>query len=152
MGRVSIQLSIVISAFFLMSAPSARAGDFIRVCTYYSNSSFADRHLGRTEALSVRLAQGCHDALRTFQRARAGTEAHDQAEDYLVRLTSYRRLLLDMAGDRFRQGGGADRPGLPRNRSVVRPVSTSGAYLIAKVTGLLDSHSAWTAWHEAEVR
>jgi hypothetical protein len=38
---------------------------------------------------------------------------------------------------------------MARQRQMARPVSDTGAYLIAKVTGLLDSQRAWEAWREA---
>lgn len=134
-----------------LSAPVA-ASDFEQTCRYFSNVAYNDLHTGRHESFRAGLARDCVAALTVYERSHGKGHSHDRSESYLVRLHQYRWAMLDIATARFdaaghRRSGARDLSG----HHVVRQVSRTGAYLIARSMGLVGVQREWRAWMNARL-
>ncbi|MHA3914628.1 hypothetical protein [Halovulum sp. GXIMD14793] len=133
-------------------AGPAAARDFQKTCDYFTNVAFNDLHTLKEETFRVALAKDCAAALDLYHTSRTGSDGWTRAETYLVTLQSYRQALMDMASARFEiarpTGGRTD--GL-YGRLMVRQVSRTGAYLIARSMGLVGVQRDWRNWMAAQL-
>ncbi len=150
MYSTRIYKTLLILGLLLVPA-SAVAEDFRATCKFFTSVSFNDRHTADHVTFRMHLADDCVEALRIHDNAKQGSVAYEQSRDYLIALQTYRQTLVNMAADRF-DARPISRPGFAQSRPMTRPISQSGAFLIAKVMGLLDSGETWRAWREAAVR
>lgn len=149
-----MRFAVLIASVLLgLVGPSiASARDFERTCAYFSNVAFNDLHTRHEETFRVTLAKDCEAALDLYHVSRRGSDGRMRAEAYLVQLHHYRRTLIDMANARYdarRPVGGVSLDG--SGRLVVRQVTRTGAYLIARSMGLIGTHREWRAWMEARL-
>ena len=135
---------LTLVALCLLAAPMATAqSDYTRTCKYFVGISYNDRHTKAAPTFRVRLADDCGQALAQRAAARPGTVEYVLADHYLTRLEDYRQVLIDMARARFRVA----RSETTGNR--FRPVSETGAYLIARTMGLFENQDRWRARQQA---
>ncbi|MEM9430229.1 MAG: hypothetical protein AAGA32_12115 [Pseudomonadota bacterium] len=130
----------------LAALTPARADDEASLCRYYSNMAFNDRMTAGVTTFRMDLAQDCGEALLHAQSADA--QVRRRAQQYLDALAAYRgamvTLLVTRAEERSRD------PGINRHvKPVVRPVSRTGAYLIARHIGLVRQRQNWVAWRRS---
>ncbi|MEM9812006.1 MAG: hypothetical protein AAF913_05000 [Pseudomonadota bacterium] len=130
----------------LATLAPAQADDGAGLCRYYSNMAFNDRMRAGETTFRMDLARDCGEALRHAQSADPQVRA--RAQQYLAALAAYRgamvTLLVTRAEERSRD------PGINRHvKPVVRPVSRTGAYLIARHIGLVRQRQDWVAWRRS---
>lgn len=144
---------ISIGLWIGLAASPALAGDYAKTCRYFDAIAFNDNALGKTGSFRAVLASDCHAARRAIREA-AGTEGALLADRYLKTLTAYRAALLGIAQERFGKTPVIAGPNTPRgtHRYIARPVSRTGAYLIAKSMGLVAHQRAWATWQIASAR
>jgi hypothetical protein len=82
------------------------------------------------------LAGACHDAIQAV-RGGAGARQTARAWAFLMRLTDFHRTIAGM--------NAAYASASPAERAHMRPVSETGAYLIAHQMGVLAAWDDWTA-------
>jgi len=135
----------VTSALALLAAVlagPADATDFARTCSYFENVAYNDRFTRDHQTFRMRLADDCADALAVRSNARPGSVRHAMSDNYLQRLENYRWVMIGMARDRFR----ASRTGAAVE---LRPVSRTGAFLIARTMGITETQVRWRDWRQA---
>lgn len=135
----------VTAALALMTAALAGpavATDFGRTCSYFENVAYNDRFTSDHQTFRMRLADDCADALAVWTGARPGSVRHAMSGNYLQRLEDYRWVMIGMARDRFR----ASRAGASVE---LRPVSRTGAFLIARTMGVTETQVRWRDWRQA---
>lgn len=123
-------------------AGPANATDFARTCSYFENVAYNDRFTRDHQTFRMRLADDCADALAVRTSARPGSVRHAMADNYLQRLEDYRWVMIGLAGDRFR----ASRAGAAVE---LRPISRTGAFLIARTMGVTETQVRWRDWRQA---
>lgn len=138
---------VLLSLWPLNSA--AWADSYQSTCQYFTNQAFQDRHQGTAATFRMQLAQDCVDA-RLYARSE-NIEVKRRAEAYLDLLEEYRRTIAALMIERMRNP--AARASSGSTRRYVRPayaaVSWTGAYLIARDMGLIETHRNWTDWRRA---
>lgn len=127
----------------------AWADGFQATCRYFSNQAFQDRHTATDTTFPMQLAQDCVDA-RIYARSN-NPQVKIRAEAYLEQLDAYRTVVSGLLLE-------AERPRDPRILSdrlhpsaspSLAPVSSTGAYLIARHMGLIRTHRDWTMFRLA---
>lgn len=145
---------LALSAIF--ASPAAASPPYVQTCKYFEGVAFNDQVVSNRETFRMVLATDCRAALNTLLAAQSLQDAR-LAIDYLDQLHLYRATLLRMAMERFSQQRGRIIAGRkvagwrPKSGElVVRPVSRTGAFLIAKSMGLVAKQREWTVWREAQ--
>lgn len=143
MTRRPLLIAAFLTAFL---GTAAGAADYRATCNYFTGIAFNDRHTQDRATFREQLADDCAAALSQRDRAAPGTVRWVLADVYLARLEAYRWTMIGMASDRFRAA--RTRPATEAN-GIARPVSRTGAYLIAREMGLVANQTRWRAWHQA---
>lgn len=125
---------------------SAETRDWQDTCRFFSNAAFKDRHVWGETTFRMELAQDCVDAMVYAQSA--NPVVRDRAETYLSQLQAYREVMVAILVDRARTRPGErnDDWGYQKWRPAVYPISRTGAYLIARDMGVVETHQDWTTW------
>lgn len=139
--RLQAVLIALMLATGAMAAP-VQAEEFDRTCKYFENIAYNDRFTQVGVTFRVKLADDCNDALVVWQDARPGSVQHVLSANYLQKLEDYRWTMIDMAGERFR----ASRTG---DAVALRPVTRTGAFLIARTMGITATQTRWREWRQA---
>ena len=127
------------------ASPSHR--EYADTCRFYSNLAFQDRRLGRETTFRMQLAQDCVDAIVYAQSRDADVRA--RALSYLVDLERFRATQISLMAARAEALGQGEAWEEFAWRPAVHPVSRTGAYLIAREMGLIETHVDWTAWRRS---
>lgn len=148
--RRVIQLLLICAALVPTGATASNAVlAYSDTCRFFSNAAFQDRHVLGEVTFRMELAQDCIDALVYLQST--DPEERDRADDYLSQLEAYRQVIVGIivARAQARPPEAEDHPGYQLWRPAVHPVSRSGAYLIAREMGVVNTHQVWTNWRRA---
>ena len=152
MTRFSGMSGWVAALFWLLLWPLnsvAWADGYQSTCLYFTNQAFQDRHRGTAATFRMQLAQDCVDA-RLYARSE-NIEVKRRAEAYLDLLEAYRRTIAALMVERMRNPAARASSGSTRRyvRPAIAAVSWTGAYLIARDMGLIETHQNWTDWRRA---
>ncbi len=146
-------VGVLVLGFALGSAHPAAAERFEQTCTYFEAIAFNDKARAGYETFRMGLARDCRAALTMLQTSEPGREP-EQARAYLAQLQVYRTTLLSMTMERFEQqrAGQEQARRAFGGRVMVRPVSQTGAFLIARSMGLVAAQKKWAVWTEARAK
>lgn len=124
---------------FVLSSSLAMAkspeDDLTDTCSYFENRAFGEATSDWNTWLLM-LSESCHEALRGAEVP--GPDANKDLE-YLERLSELRTTVIRMNIARFR-----DRQAQQSQR-ILRTVTPSGEYLIAKQMGVIAAYRSWIA-------
>lgn len=108
--------------------------DFENTCAYFENRAFGIKGTERMTWLSL-LSDSCAEALEAVdQTPPFAAQAH---VDYLTRLSELRTTIIEMNVSRFRERRAR------QARGIMRTVTPSGEYLIAKQIGVMTAYQTW---------
>lgn len=108
--------------------------DQSKICKYFSGLAYKDIRLGQEHTVHVKLAKNCLNAIRLKKIAPQQSQAYIASDIYLYRLTKFKTELVDISIQRFDKSRSSN----ASTKLVSRPISKTGFYLMADVTGVLE--------------